>query len=99
MEKRITIPALLYVIKIHKYHHVTVRHRCGTAHNHNGDRGKVLLPLIHEWGSLQPGTALRYTPIRLPNSRGSAAQRASPEVQPATRTELCTDLFLIFHFI
>lgn len=65
-EKRITVPALLYVIKIHKYHHITVWHHRCTAHSRNGDWGNVLPPLIHKSGSLQRRAALRYTPILLP---------------------------------
>lgn len=50
-EKRTTIPALLCVVKIHKYHHISVGHHC--HRQCNGDGGRVLLPLTHKAGSLQ----------------------------------------------
>lgn len=74
-EKRITVPALLYVIKIHKYHHVTVWHHRCTAHDRYGDWGNVLPLLIHKSGSLQRRAALHCTPI--PNSRGQRHNRTA----------------------
>lgn len=41
-KKGISVPPLLYVIKIHECHHITVWHHCCTAHNLNSDLGIAL---------------------------------------------------------
>lgn len=41
-KREVSIPALLYVIKIHKCRHVTVWHRCCTAQSLNSDLGIAL---------------------------------------------------------
>lgn len=38
----ISIPPLLYAIKTHRCHHITVWHHCCTAHNLNSDPGIAL---------------------------------------------------------